>query len=173
MVVKAHAWLRKEIGREMICMIAAGSSWTLMANNWIINCGADSRTASKIKAKLTKIKETKPLLNVYLCSDGVFGSSQASRVGDLTILPVKFPHTILKQIRFPNGNPLFLSLFSLSKNWMHNVVWGCAEVLPYFLSGFLLNYDFVDEGLMLETSAFLLFETKLPTMILILLVSSL
>ena len=56
---------------------------------------------------------------------------------------------------------------------MHNVVWGCAEVLPYFLSGFLLNYDLVDEGLMLETSAFLLFETKLSTMILILLVSSL
>ena len=83
------------------------------------------------------------------------------------------PHTILKQIRFPNGNPLFLSLFSLSKNWMHNVVWGCAEVLPYFLSGLLLNYDLVDEGLMLETSAFLLFETKLSTMILILLVSSL
>ena len=26
------------------------------------------------------------------------------------------PHTIVKQIRFPNGNVLFLSLFSLSKN---------------------------------------------------------
>ena len=56
---------------------------------------------------------------------------------------------------------------------MHNVVWGCAEVLPYFLSGFLLNYDLVDEGLTLETSAFLPFNTKLPTMILILLVGSL
>ena len=39
------------------------------------------------------------------------------------------PHTIVKQICFPNGNVLFLSLFSLSKNWMHNVVWGCAEIL--------------------------------------------
>ena len=37
------------------------------------------------------------------------------------------PHTILKQICFPNGNVLFLSLFSLSKNWMYNVGWGCAE----------------------------------------------
>ena len=83
------------------------------------------------------------------------------------------PDTIVKQICFPNGNLLFSSLFSLSKNWMHNVVWGCAEVLPYFLSGFLLNYDLVDEGLTLETSAFLPFNTKLPTMILILLVGSL
>ena len=41
------------------------------------------------------------------------------------------PHTIVKQIRFPNGNVLFLSLFSLFKNWMHNVGWGCAEILPY------------------------------------------
>ena len=32
------------------------------------------------------------------------------------------PHTIVKQICFPNGNVLFLSLFSLSKNRMHNVV---------------------------------------------------
>ena len=40
------------------------------------------------------------------------------------------PYTIVKQICFPNGNLLFLSLFSLSKNWMHNVVWGCAETLP-------------------------------------------
>ena len=39
-------------------------------------------------------------------------------------------HPIVKQICFPNGNVLFLSLFSLSKNWMHNVVWGCAEILP-------------------------------------------
>ena len=41
------------------------------------------------------------------------------------------PHTIVKQICFPNGNVLFLSLFSLFKNWMHNVVWGCTEILPY------------------------------------------
>ena len=39
------------------------------------------------------------------------------------------PHTIVKQICCSNGNLLFLS-FSLSKNWMHNVVWGCAEILP-------------------------------------------
>ena len=37
------------------------------------------------------------------------------------------PHTIVKQICFPNGDILFLSLSSLSKNWMHNVGWGCAE----------------------------------------------
>ena len=30
----------------------------------------------------------------------------------------------------PYGNVLFLSLFSLSKNWMHHVGWGCAEILP-------------------------------------------
>ena len=41
------------------------------------------------------------------------------------------PHTIVKQICFPNGNVLFLSLFSLSKNRMHNVVWGCAEILLF------------------------------------------
>ena len=40
------------------------------------------------------------------------------------------PHTIVKQICFPNGDILFLSLSSLSKNWMHNVGWGCAEILP-------------------------------------------
>ena len=39
------------------------------------------------------------------------------------------PHTIVKQICFPNGNVLFFSLFSLVKYWMHNVVWGCAEIL--------------------------------------------
>ena len=43
------------------------------------------------------------------------------------------PHTIVKQICFPNGNVLFLSLFSLFKNWMHNVGWGCAEILPMLL----------------------------------------
>ena len=67
------------------------------------------------------------------------------------------PHTIVKQICFPNGNVLFLSLFSLFKNWMHNVVWGCAEILHYILLGYLLNYDLVDEGLTLETSPFLPF----------------
>ena len=40
-------------------------------------------------------------------------------------------HTIAKQICFPNGNVLFLSLFSLSRNWMHNVACGCAEILPW------------------------------------------
>ena len=46
------------------------------------------------------------------------------------------PHTIVKQICFPNGNVVFLSMFSLPKNWMHNVGWGCAEIL---LAGFLTN----------------------------------
>ena len=40
------------------------------------------------------------------------------------------PHTIVKQISFPNSNVLFLSFFALSKNWMHNVRWGYAEILP-------------------------------------------
>ena len=44
------------------------------------------------------------------------------------------PHTIVKQICFPNGDVLFLLLFSLSKNWMHNVVWGCVEIAPNALS---------------------------------------
>ena len=39
-------------------------------------------------------------------------------------------HTIVKQICFPNGNVLFWSLFSLSKRWIHNELWGCAEILP-------------------------------------------
>ena len=41
------------------------------------------------------------------------------------------PHTIVKQICFPNGNVLFLSLFSPFKNWMHNIGWGCVEILPH------------------------------------------
>ena len=40
------------------------------------------------------------------------------------------PYTIVKTNLFPNGNVLFFSLFSLVKNWMHNLVWGCAEILP-------------------------------------------
>ena len=43
---------------------------------------------------------------------------------------IRQPHTIVKQICFSNGNVTWLSLFSLSKNWMHNVVWNCAEILP-------------------------------------------
>ena len=42
------------------------------------------------------------------------------------------PHTIVKQICFPNGDVLFISLFSLVKNGMHKVVWGCAKILPWF-----------------------------------------
>ena len=44
------------------------------------------------------------------------------------------PHTVVKQICFPNGNVLFLSLFSLSKNWMHDVEWGCVEILPQLIT---------------------------------------
>ena len=47
------------------------------------------------------------------------------------------PHTIVKQIY---GNVLFLSLFSLSKNWMHNVVWGCAETQPCKLTHSMPDY---------------------------------
>ena len=31
------------------------------------------------------------------------------------------PYTIVKTNLFPNGNVLFFSLFSLVKNWMHNL----------------------------------------------------
>ena len=37
-------------------------------------------------------------------------------------IPIQ-PHTFVKQICFPKGNVLFMLLFSLSENWMHNVVW--------------------------------------------------
>ena len=44
-------------------------------------------------------------------------------------------YTTVKQICFPSGNVLFsVSLFSLVKNWMHNVVRGCSEILPRFWS---------------------------------------
>ena len=38
-------------------------------------------------------------------------------------------YTILKQCRSPKGNLLFTPLLSLSKNYMHNKVWCCAEIL--------------------------------------------
>ena len=38
------------------------------------------------------------------------------------------PHAIVKQIRFPKGKVLFLSLFSLSKNCMHGVTLGFADI---------------------------------------------
>ena len=49
------------------------------------------------------------------------------------------PHTIVKQICFPNGNVLFLSLFSLFKNWMYYVIWGCVEILSLFSAAPVLN----------------------------------
>ena len=51
-------------------------------------------------------------------------------------------HTIVKQICFPNGNVLFLLLFSLSKNWMHNIGWGCAGILPDLQNG---SWNFIVE----------------------------
>ena len=55
-----------------------------------------------------------------------WGVTQPEACNDkLSILGGKIsaqPHTIVKQICFPNGNVLFLSLFSLSKNRMHDVV---------------------------------------------------
>ena len=38
------------------------------------------------------------------------------------------PHTIVKQIWLPSGNVLFLLLFSLSKNWMHNASFLSIEI---------------------------------------------
>ena len=58
---------------------------------------------------------------------------QIKRKTVVIISLVKFPHSpilLSKQICFSNGNVLFFSLFSLVKNWMHNVVWGCTEILP-------------------------------------------
>ena len=40
------------------------------------------------------------------------------------------PHTIVKQVL----RCIFLALFTLSKNWMHNLVWGYEEILPKILS---------------------------------------
>ena len=65
------------------------------------------------------VSPVKTLQRLVKCnSSSIFGKISAQ------------PPTIVKQICFPNGNVLFLSLFSLSKNWMHNVGWGCAEILP-------------------------------------------
>ena len=58
---------------------------------------------------------------------------QIKRKTVVIISLVKFPHSpilLSKQICFSNGNVLFFSLFSLVKNWMHNVAWGCTEILP-------------------------------------------
>ena len=65
-----------------------------------------------------------------------------SRLVDLcaTQIAVKFrtaPHYCKTNLFFPSGDILFFSLFSLSKNWMHNVVWGCAEILPKSLKNVL------------------------------------
>ena len=71
--------------------------------------------------------------------------------------PVKIsaqPHTIVKQICFPDGNVLFLSLFSLSKNWMHNVVWGCAEILPHLSLLFVFSGDMCVYGKFLVSKIF-------------------
>lgn len=38
-------------------------------------------------------------------------------------------HTIVKQICFPNGHVLFLLLFSLSKNYMHNEAWANVKIV--------------------------------------------
>ena len=50
--VDAQAMLRKDTGRETIWMIDTDCCWTAMAYNWIINWGADSRTASARTASL-------------------------------------------------------------------------------------------------------------------------
>ena len=55
-----------------------------------------------------------------------------SRLVDLcaTQIAVKFrtaPH-YCKTNLFSLWKHIVFSLFSLSKNWMHNVVWGCAEI---------------------------------------------
>ena len=55
--------------------------------------------------------------------------SKLSNSTDLGKISVQ-PHTIVKQICFPNGDVLFLSLLSISKNWMHNEIWGRAKISP-------------------------------------------
>ena len=39
------------------------------------------------------------------------------------------PHTIVKQICFPNGHVLFLLLFSLSKSCIHNEAWANVKTV--------------------------------------------
>ena len=68
-------------------------------------------------------------VSLQLGSEVVQTPVKTEREGNLGKVSVE-PHTIVKQICFPNGNVLFLSLFSLFKNWMYNVVSGCAEILP-------------------------------------------
>ena len=56
-----------------------------------------------------------------------------------TQIAVKFrtaPH-YCKTNLFSLWKHIVFSLFSLSKNWMHNVVWGCAEILPKSLKSLL------------------------------------
>ena len=43
------------------------------------------------------------------------------------------PHTVVKQICFLKGKVLFLSLFCLPKNWMHNIVRGLWKFYPALL----------------------------------------
>ena len=59
----------------------------------------------------------------------IVGENKLRREGKLGKISAQL-HTIVKQICSPTGKILFLSLFSLSKNWMHNLVWDCAEILP-------------------------------------------
>ena len=68
------------------------------------------------------------LLSIIFVKREVLDCSAREEVIGKGKIPAQ-PHTIVKQICFPNGNVLFWSLFYLSKNWMHNVVWGCAEIL--------------------------------------------
>ena len=65
------------------------------------------------------------ILAIYICLLG-----HLAKIGPIRGKISAQAHTIVKQICFPNGNVLFLSLLSLSKNWMHNEVWGCAEISP-------------------------------------------
>ena len=58
------------------------------------------------------------------------------------------PHTIVKQICFPKGNVLFLSLFSLSKNWMDNLGWAVRKFYQNECSDkrFSLTQDSFERG---------------------------
>ena len=91
---------------------------------------ARSNTAISITQSVvsTELKAVVPTESVPSHKGETFGKVSAQ------------PHTIVKQICFPNGNVLFFSLFSLVKNWMHNVIWGCAEIVPNICTRQRSNY---------------------------------
>ena len=72
------------------------------------------------------------ILAIYICLLG-----HLAKIGPIRGKISAQAHTIVKQICFPNGNVLFLSLLSLSKNWMRYWSMGLCGNFTQF--GFLGN----------------------------------